>query len=289
MQVDAAIIILSHNGENFTAHCLEGILAAADQPRELFLIDNCSDDGIPALFARMVPRFEAAGIKVTTWRNAENKGCSLARNEAWEKATSSYVVFMDNDAVPCTRTWLSRLAAAFVADPRLGILGPKMIYPWQPHKIQCAGVAISTLGRIAFLGRGADRLDPLYNQPRSCHALISATWMMRNELRHSVGLLDELFHPVQYEDIDLCIRAELAGWTVGYTPEVEMYHFEGITTASFGDKEYQRNIARNSLKFREKWHKVYATYRDELPNDAYRWLARDELGLRPELDLALQE
>ena len=118
-------------------------------------------------------------------------------------------------------------------------------------------------------------------------ALISACWMMRTDLRDSVGLLDELFHPVQYEDLDLCVRARLKGYEVAYTPDVEMYHFEGITTASFGQDEYKVNIARNSLKFRERYHELFRTFTDELPAEEFRWLKRSELGLRPELDLAL--
>lgn len=289
MQANVAVILIAHNGAEFSRHCLEGMLRASDLPMELFLVDNGSTDATPALHAEMAPAFERAGVRVVSWRNAENKGCSLARNEPWQQATAKYVVFMDNDAVPRTRRWLSRLEARMEADPSLAILGPKMVYPFLPHRIQCAGVSVSPMGRIAFLGRGEDRLDPRYNQFRECPALISATWIMRNDLRERVGLLDELFHPVQYEDIDLCLRATQAGLKVAYTPEVEMYHFEGMTTASFGQQEYQVNIARNSLKFREKWHQVFCHYPQELPLEAYRWRHRDELGLQPVLDLSLAD
>jgi len=228
----------------------------------------------------------AAGIAFKTWRNAENKGCSVARNEAWAQAESRYVVFMDNDAAVCSRHWLSSLEAQMETDSHLCILGPKLIYPYKPHPIQCAGVSISRLGRIAFRGRGRPRDAAGFSESREVHALISACWIMRNDLRDSVGYLDELFHPVQYEDLDLCLRVRQAGYAVAYTPAVEMYHFEGITTASFGAQEYRENIARNSLKFRERWHELFKTFTDEFTASEYRWLRRDELGLRRELDLA---
>jgi len=112
---------------------------------------------------------------------------------------------------------------------------------------------------------------------------------MRTDLREKAGYLDELFHPVQYEDLDLCLRVRESGFGVAYTPDVEMYHFEGITTASFGQTEYRRNIARNSLKFRERWHETIRTFEDELPADDYRWLDREDLGLEPVLDLAYSD
>lgn len=285
---DVSIVMLAHNGVEFTRHALEGILSAETRPWEMFLVDNCSDDSTPELIREFTPRFADAGIALTTWRNDENKGCSLARNEAWEKASCKYTVLIDNDAVVCTHDWLAQFIRQFEEHENLGIVGAKMIYPYQPHNIQCAGVGISKLGRIAFRGRGADRYDERYQSYWPTWALISACWMMRTDLRDDVGYLDELFHPVQYEDLDLCVRARLKGYEVAYTPDVEMYHFEGITTASFGADEYKVNIARNSLKFRERYHTLFKTFTDELPADEFRWLKRSELGLRPELDLSLK-
>ncbi len=282
---DCSVIILAHNGVTFTRHCLTSIIGTDDRPRELFLVDNASTDETPALIEEFGPKLEAAGIRVETWRNQENKGCSEARNDAWIKAQCKYTVLLDNDTAVCTRDWLTRFVARMEEDEKLGILGPKMIYPYRPHPIQCAGVSISTLGRIAFRGRGSERRAPQFCCSKDVNALISACWIMRTDLRDSVGMLDHLFHPVQYEDLDLCLRASQAGFRVGYTADVEMYHFEGITTASFGQKEYRRNIARNSLKFRKRWHEMFKTFEDEFPPDQYRWLERSELGLTPELDL----
>lgn len=284
---NASIIILAHNGQDFTRTCLGSLLRTEDLPRELFIVDNGSTDNTSAVIAEFAPRFQNAGVDFVTWRNEENKGCSLARNEAWERATSQYVVFMDNDTAACTRNWLSLLAKTLDAAPDAALVGPKLIYPFQPHPIQCAGVSFNRLGRVAFRGRGHARYTPEYCVPRTVPALISACWIMRNDLRDSIGMLDELFHPVQYEDLDLCLRARRAGRSVLYNPRIEMYHFEGITTASFGQIEYQRNIARNSAKFRERWHAVFPELKDDLPPEEYRWKPRTELELRPEIDLAL--
>ena len=283
---DCSIVILAHNGADFTSKCVQSLLDAADLPHEVFLVDNGSTDSTPELIQSFAPAFDRAGVTLTSWRNEENKGCSAARNDAWARADTEYVVLLDNDTAVCTRNWLSRLQGILAGDAKLGLLGPKLIYPYLPHPIQCAGVSISRLGRIAFCGRGSPRTDPAYAHARAVPALISACWIMRTALRDTVGMLDELFHPVQYEDLDLCMRAVQAGYGVAYTPEVEMYHFEGITTASLGQAEYQRNIARNSARFRERWRHVFAARPDELPAEEYRWLPRDELGLTPELDLA---
>ncbi len=284
---DVAVIILAHNGQEYTNIALESILAATTKPWEIFLVDNGSQDDTPKLLNHYLPLLKQAGIRAVSWRNEENKGCSLARNEAWQKASAKYTVFMDNDVAVCTRDWLSRFIACFEEHPKLRILGAKLLYPYLPHLIQCAGVAISPLGRIAFRGRGAERHHPRYESFWQTWALISACWMMRTDLRDEVGMLDESFHPVQYEDLDLCVRTRLAGWEVAYTPLVEMYHFEGGTTEAKGEEEYKLNIARNSLKFRERYHELFKSFKQDLPQEEFRWLTAQEMGLSEKVDLTM--
>lgn len=284
---DCSLITLAHNGARFTEHWLANLLAAADLPREIFLIDNASDDRTPDLVAEARKELGALGADVITWRNEENVGCSRARNEPWARATGRYTVFMDNDAAVCTADWLSRLIQAMDGQPDLAMLGPKMIYPFQPHPIQCAGAGLTPKGRVWFRGRGFPRHEPRFCEFRTVPLLISACWILRTELRDRIGMLDELFHPVQYEDLDLCLRAWEAGFRVAYTPDVEMYHFEGITTESIGGDPYRRNIARNSAKFRRKWHHAFAKYGDPATDEDLHWRSREEMRLQPTLDTAL--
>lgn len=284
---DCSLITLARNGVEFTEHWLASLQAAPDLPREVFLVDNASEDETPALVERAACELRKRGVRVATWRNEENVGCSRARNEPWQRATSRYTVFMDNDAAVCTGDWLTRLGRIMDEDPKLGILGPKMIYPFRPHPIQCAGAGLTPQGRVWFRGRGRPRDDPRFCEFRTVPLLISACWIMRTDLRERIGLLDELFHPVQYEDLDLCLRAWEADFRVAYTPDVEMYHFEGITTESPGSDQYRRTIARNSAKFRRKWHHVFAKYGAEAGPEDLHWQTREEMGLTRQLDTSL--
>jgi GT2 family glycosyltransferase len=285
MSARTSIVILSHNGLDYTRTCLQSIREASSLPKEVLVVDNGSTDGTSEWLATQGEVFTDAGIGFTPLRNEENVGCSAARNGAWEHATGEFVVFLDNDTAVCTPDWLTRLEAEMDADDKLAVLGAKMIYPYKPHPIQCAGVDINPQGRIRFRGRGADRHDPEYCRRIKVPALISACWIKRNRFLQELGGLDELFHPVQYEDLDFCLRANEAGYYCAYTPDVEIYHFEGMTTASFGQGEYVRNIVANSAKFRNKWRDVIATYP---PDDAdYAWADRNQFGMTPELDLTM--
>ncbi|MCJ8330809.1 MAG: glycosyltransferase family 2 protein [Lentisphaeria bacterium] len=280
---DASIIILAHNGVEFTRRNFKSILQASVYPKEFIFANNGSTDSTEELVEEYVPKFAAAGINFIYWTNEENLGCSLGRNQCWEKATTNYVLFMDNDTAVCTPDWLSRLVEIMDANPKLGVLGPKLIYPFVPHQIQCAGVAVNPMGRIRFRGRGTERTNSDYAQFEKVPVLISACWIKRREFLESIGGLDEFFHPVQYEDLDFCMKVNDSGYYCAYTPDVEIYHFEGKTTGSIGKSDYQRNIVKQSAKFRKRWNHVFKHYEED-PLD-YRWLPDDELGLSDEIVL----
>lgn len=282
---DCSVIILAHNGVEFTRTCVDSLLKADSFPNQLFLIDNGSTDDTPAFIQAVAPAVRERGIEFVTWRNEENVGCSAARNDGWSKAAGKYVVFMDNDTAVCTRNWLSVFRQAMADDAKLGILGARLIYPYKPHPIQCAGVSINQHGRIRFRGRGAARDDRRFAGMETVTALISACWIMRRGLFDEIGGLDPAFHPVQYEDLDYCLRVNEAGYHCAYTAAVDIYHFESMTTASFGDETYLRTIARNSMTFRRRWHGVIQEFGED--SDDYQWAHVDSMQMTDELDLAM--
>ena len=286
MNYPVSIIILGHNAADLTALCLKSILKSESFPKELIFVNNGSTDSTSSVIDSIKPQFKDANIDFKLITNDDNLGCSLARNMAWKEATQPYVVFMDNDTHVCTKNWLKHFTKEMDADPKLGILGAKMIYPFKPHTIQCAGVDISKFGRIRFRGRGQNRNAHEFNQFIKVPVLISACWIKRREFLEELGGLDEHFHPVQYEDFDLCMKVNQAGYYCAYSPEVEIYHYEGKTTASFGKENYQRNIVEQSLKFRQRWSKEIKDFPEHKEID-FTWLADDALGLTAELNLEM--
>lgn len=286
-KVDCSVIILVHNGLEYTQKCFANLLAASSKPREVICVNNGSTDGTAEFLKSMKNHFKTANIDFNILTNTENLGCSVARNMAWEKAHGKYIVFMDNDAAVCTGNWLEIMAEFLETNHNYALVGAKMIYPFKPHSIQCAGVNISPKGRICFRGRGKKRDDEKYNTTTDVHALISACWMMHSSLAQSIGMLDKEFHPVQYEDIDFCMRILEKGMNIAYLNTVEIYHFEGMTTASFGQENYVKNIAANSAKFREKWQKIFSTFKEQETPESYKWLSREELNLTSEENLKI--
>jgi len=244
------------------------------------LVNNGSTDETPQLFESFARRAAREDIRAELLSFRENVGAVEGRNRAMEKLSGEYWVFLDNDVVVRTRSWLERLRAVLAAPPEpglpVGIVAPKLVYPNPPHDIQCAGCAVTLGGRVVFSGRGEKRATPAWNRPRDCQTLISACWMLPAELARKLGPLDMRFSPVQFEDIDYCYRAREAGWRCRYEPSVEMYHFENVTTGRTEALNYTYLTVKNGLKFKEKWRHRFSQEAGP-PDETWKWLAAPQV------------
>jgi GT2 family glycosyltransferase len=275
---DISILILALNKAAYTKRCLDSLLLSTQRPFQLVLVDNGSTDETPQLFDSFEKRAAGENITITRLRLNENLGAIVGRNRGMELMTGKYWVFLDNDIVVRTRSWMEKLRAVLEGDSTIGAAGPKLVYALPPHNIQCAGCTVTNVGRVMFDGRGSARLDPKHNSPRDCQTLISACWMMRTDVAKKIGPLDERFSPVQFEDIDYCYRIRDAGFRCRYEPGVEMYHFENVTTGRTGELNYPYLTVKNGLKFKQKWAHRFAT--ENGPDDStWTWAKIDMVKL----------
>ena len=269
-----SLITLSHNKLACTRRCLSALLndSVADGAWELIVVDNGSTDGSGEWCdTELVALGTAHGVPVTVLHNPGNIGCSVSRNQAVAIARGRYLVFVDNDVAPRTRRWLAILRDALDAVPGAGMAGAKMVYPWLPYPIQCAGVGISRRGHVCFRGRGAAFDDPRFNRPETVQCLISACLMIPADLLQKHGGFDKAFHPVQFEDFDLVYRLREAGLQAVYTPAAEMYHFESVTTQGTPTVRNAAVVVRNGLLFQKRWRHLFE--RESGPSEEEcRWL-----------------
>lgn len=268
-----SLITLSYNKLDCTKRCLSAILerTAKREPWELIVVDNGSTDGSAAWCSQELQDLgKQHGIAIKVILNQENCGAAQARNQGIAVASGKYLVFVDNDIIPSQKNWMQLLREPLETTPGVGMCGAKLIYPWPPYPIQCAGVGISRRGHVCFLGRGKPRNTPEFNQQRLVQCLISACLMIPATLIAEHGGFDIVFHPVQFEDFDLVYRLREAGYHALYVPGVEMYHFESVTTQGSPAICNPATVIRNGLLFQKRWHHLFS--REEgPPESACRW------------------
>ena len=264
-----SVIILTHDKWPYTAACLDSLLPTAGVELDLILVDNGSTDGTPGKAAAREGDFSRAGHRLRVLRNEVNVGCSTARNQGMEAAEGGYCAFMDNDVMAVTPTWAADLAAVLDREGA-ALVGPKLIYPFPPHRIQCAGVAISSTGRVQFRGRGQARDAGAFAGACECQALISAATMFPLQLYREIGGMDEAFNPIEYEDLDFCYRARGCGYRTLYEPSVEMYHWESITSEGTEQLPNTYLIIKNGMLFKQRWRHVFG-HEDGPPDEECVW------------------
>jgi len=87
-------------------------------------------------------------------------------------------------------------------------------------------------GGAGHIFRGLHRLDPgpfgLAVRTQELSAVTGACMVMRRSVYNEVGGMDEAF-PVDFNDVDLCLRVRERGLRVIWTPHAELYHTEKAT------------------------------------------------------------
>jgi GT2 family glycosyltransferase len=273
-----SVIVLNHNKADYTGLLLDTLLDTQGVDLELVLVDNGSQDATPQVLAEFQPRAEAAGHAVQVLTFAENIGAIRGRNEAMAVAGGRYFAFLDNDTAVRDRDWAARLIAVLEEDPQHGVISPKLVFPWEPYPIEFAGCDVTVGGRIVYRGRG-DAIDaPEHSQRRDCPCLISACIVFPRHLYDTYGGLDEVFSPVQYEDLDFCYRVRQAGYRCLYEPAVEMYHWEHTTTAGSSGINFKYVTIKNGQTFKRRWWDMIQQDA-ERPDEDAKWLELEKRGI----------
>jgi GT2 family glycosyltransferase len=141
----------------------------------------------------------------------------------------SAVVFMNDDVEALDPLWLDEMIRELWQDG-VGIVGPKLLYP--DMRIQHAGVVIG-MGGVAGHGhkRQLDSHPGYFCRPhitQQVSAVTGACMACRVDVFLGVGGFEENL-PMAFNDIDFCLRAREAGYSVVYTPWARLVHHESLS------------------------------------------------------------
>jgi O-antigen biosynthesis protein len=142
-------------------------------------------------------------------------------------ARGSILVFLNDDAEPLSPAWLEVLVAQ-LQRPEIGIVGARLTYP--SGAIQHAGMALGLSDGAGHPGRGLFRSDlfPWLDHTRDVSAVTGACLGIRREVFAQLGGFDPLL-PVNYNDVDVCLRARQRDYRVIYVAQAELLHRESAT------------------------------------------------------------
>lgn len=167
------------------------------------------------------------------------KMCNLGAKQV----RTEHLLFLNDDVTPISADWLSRMIAQ-AEKPDTGAVGALLYYP--DGRIQHAGVMIGTPMGAGHPGRLSNGVAhwPWLTMTREVSAVTGACLMMPRRVFDEIGGYDEIF-PVNYNDVDLCLRAAAKGYRILLEANAKMVHAESATRKTgIGYAERQTFLTR---------------------------------------------
>ncbi|WP_395645251.1 glycosyltransferase [Terricaulis sp.] len=250
-------IIVSFRTGAVLADCLAA-LASASGLDEIVIVDN----GNAPAETLTLDRFAAADARVKLQRGQGNVGFAAACNLAARQAVSDVLVFVNPDVI-LRADAISALAVALAAAPPPAIVGGDLrdgqgrpdrgsrrdrLTLWRAF-VSFSG--LSRLERVTPALRDFNRhRDPLPDRAVGVGAVSGALMAMRRVDLNALGGFDEEYF-VHVEDLDLCRRAEAAGWRVLFQPGPHGLHVR--SSSDVGGGELRRHKARSMARYFRKF------------------------------------
>ncbi len=225
--LDVTIAIVSHRHFRYLDACLSTLFANTRRAAiEVALVDNVGEPEIAELVAARFPQ-------VRLIVNEKRLGFSANNNQVILPPRARYS-FLLNPDTETQASAVDRLVEFMDAHPRVGAVGPRLVYPDGRLQLSCR--QFPTLGaflvrrtplRILLRGSAKARRYEMadWNHERAGPVdwLFGAAILIRREALEQVGGLDEKMF-LYSEDVDWCLRCRRAGWDIWYEPESVFVH-----------------------------------------------------------------
>ncbi|NBO19376.1 MAG: glycosyltransferase family 2 protein, partial [Proteobacteria bacterium] len=227
-QVSITVCIATYNRAHYLRQALHSLEAQTLRDFQVIVMDDGSTDpAIEALHKELAPLFAVRGW---LWRRQANAGPAPARNAAARLATSSHILFMDDDNLACPNE-LERLAkAARSGTPIINCLmglHPDSVMSFAPV-LELPDIANGTTRPLGWIPLGsALDLAPFVNRMGDTNSLFRRDIFW--QLGGFQGSRDMVF-----EDFTLLQRAVIAGHQVMTIPEILMLYRRTADSRSMG-------------------------------------------------------
>lgn len=257
-ELELSIIIVSWNTKGLLKDCLDSVRRYTGQIQyEVIVVDNASSDGSVEMLKSDYPL-----VKLII--NERNEGFSKANNKGVHEAVGEFVLLLNSDTLIKENIFFN-LVRFMKEMSEVGICSPAILNlngdiqtmrtwnmtPFQSFK------RIINIYKVQH-----DKRSKVHKRKDIIDAEIVAgvCFMVRRQVFHEVGLLDENYFMYNEED-DFCRRVREKGWKIAYITGSGVYHYRG---GSYGDKATKQMVKmkayESDLYFFKKHYSVITAW-----------------------------
>ena len=246
-----SVIIPTRDHVGLLRTCVTGVLNATSyRAVEILIIDNGSRKHETLDYLSRV----SGNPRVRVIRDDAPFNYSALNNRAAAEARGAYLCLLNNDVEILGKGWLTALMRQALRS-HVGAVGAKLLY--DDGTIQHAGVTIGLGDAAGHAHRFQANADAGYfARAHAAHyvsAVTGACLLVEKRKFDAVGGLDAAGFAVAYNDVDLCLKLQAAGWRNVYEPKATLIHHESTSR----DKDFQpgqiERYTRELALLQDRW------------------------------------
>jgi GT2 family glycosyltransferase len=270
------IVIPTRDRQALLEACIESIRPALKRGRiEILVVDNDSAEPNAREYLAKIGSRLATVVRVPGTFNF-----ARLNNHAAAAANTDMLCLLNNDVKALDDSWLEEMLSR-IGEPDVGAVGATLL--WPSGVVQHGGVVLG----IGFAADHAfkDRMDgdpgygDLLRVAHECSAVTAACLITRRQDYLGVDGMDEVLFPVNFNDVDYCLKLRARGQRIVFTPHAKLLHLESASRGLDLALDRKARLDRELRNLRSKWGSVLAAdpyyspllSRDPIPYSALAW------------------
>ncbi|WP_292295136.1 glycosyltransferase family 2 protein [Marivita sp.] len=242
MAEKVSVVIPNWNGARWLPLCLDSLQRQTFRDFKVYVVDNGSTDGSVELIKSGYPN-------ITIIENEENLGFAGGINCGFRAAAGELIVALNND-VETDPDWLAVMVGTMDAHPHAGSGASQLMDFRDRDVVDSLGDGFLPIG-ISIKAWSGARYPLQGLEVQEIQSPCAAASVYRKAMLDRIGLFDEDFFAYM-EDIDLGLRAQMAGYRCIFIPGAVVYHIgsatSGGTASAFSIHQTVANTYRVILK-----------------------------------------
>ncbi|MDD3486815.1 MAG: glycosyltransferase family 2 protein [Candidatus Moranbacteria bacterium] len=256
---ELSIIITSYKNPAVLRLCLESLKKnVLCENYDILVVDSATEEATEIMMRENFP-------EIAFFPHSKNLGFARLANEGLEKSTGDYILILNADIV-IEKKSVDLLMEFLKKNPDVGLVGPKLLNfdgSIQPSRFRFYTPLVilyrrTPIGKLKFAQKKIQRFlyeDKDLEKPFEADWLMGSALMATRRSLEKIGLMEENFGFMYFEDVDWCRRFWESGLKVVYYPLVQMYHYHGKGSASAGVvksvlfNKYTREHLKSGLKY----------------------------------------
>lgn len=225
-----AILIPTKDNAQQLERCIDSVKSQTLYDNyEILILDNGSTD---KRARALLHQYESKGLRVLRMPGQFNY--AAMNNKAAEATDAEFLCLLNDDVEVIERTWLNDMVG-LACRPKVGAVGAKLLYP--DNTVQQCGIIFSGEQPPGQSALHAWQRLPMHDIGSVGRSVITAPYLavtgacmvVRRSLWQEMNGMDSIRFPVDWNDVDFCIRLHKAGYRNIVSAMSYMLHHEGQT------------------------------------------------------------